>query len=76
MSDSRRSGDQKDIYHQKPLTWWPAREQPLRLLPRHGDPHCLIEWLAQNTLKLIAYPPAYVLLVLMLLVVVQLYNPL
>lgn len=76
MSDSRRSGDQRAIYHEKSLTWWPRAGQPLRLLPRHGDPHCLVEWLAQNMLKAVAYPPAYVLLILTILVVVQLYNPL
>ena len=48
---TRRKGDTRAFDHVKgvPLRLTPTHNEPIRWHPRHGDPSCIIEWLAQTT---------------------------
>lgn len=55
-----------------PLNWHPDHDEPLRLLPRDGEPTCVIEWISQTLIRALAWAPLYtaVVVTLILLVVV------
>lgn len=68
MADTRRKGDKRPYTHDAALTVGP--ESPMRWLPRHGNPFCVIEWTTQHLLRLFASLPAYAALVTLLTLVV------
>jgi hypothetical protein len=43
-------------------------------LPRDGEPTCLLEWLSQWTLRLLAFVPVYVVAVLILTFMVDWFG--
>ncbi len=46
----RRKGDDRSLDRESvPLNLAPTHNDPMRWLPRHGNPTCLIEWLSQGT---------------------------
>lgn len=66
---ARRNGDTRPLESavKERLAWHPAL--PIRWLPRHGQPGCIVEWASQEFVKLSAYLPFYVVLVLVLTLV-------
>jgi hypothetical protein len=74
VQDKRRPGDERPFEHDQDisLTLLPAEGQPFRWLPRHGQPSCIGEWMAQRMVTATAWAPIYIAIVttLTLLVVV------
>lgn len=58
----RRAGDTRPLRNPAGRVTEPM-PGPTRWLPQHGDPFCLLEWLSQSIVKLIAYLPVYVAIV-------------
>lgn len=48
--------------------------QPFRWLPRQGEPSCVVEWISQTVIKIIAYLPVYTAIVVTLVLLVQLFG--
>lgn len=55
----------------RPLTFRPQTDRPFRWLPRHGAPICVAEWMAQALVRLTAWLPFYIALVVTVILVVQ-----
>jgi hypothetical protein len=55
------------------MKFWPP-DGPFRWAPKHGDPQCLAEWTTQAMIKLLAFLPVYVAVVVTLLLVVAIYG--
>lgn len=68
----RRSGDVRpfESANRDRLAWHPS--MPIRWLPRHGQPGCLLEWFSQRLIVLSAYLPIYVAVVATLTLIVVL----
>lgn len=77
MRHGQRSGDdlpfKKSRYAK--LAWWPAEGEPFRWLPRHGEPLCIGELVAQKIVKTVAWLPVYVAIVVTLVLIVQVFAP-
>lgn len=54
------------------VTFKPPSDRPLRLLPRHGEPKCVVEWASQMFVKALAYAPLYIAFIVTLTFVVTL----
>lgn len=52
----------------------PNGRYPSRWLPRHGKPVCMVEWLSQNTVKLLAHLPVYTAVVATLTLLVLIFG--
>lgn len=54
MNDERRRGDERPLEDDPKvsLTFWPAHNQPIRWLPRHGAPLCILEWGSQHFIRI------------------------
>lgn len=76
MTDERRVGDKRPLRHESTvsLTWIPARNEPFRWLPRHGDPFCIAEWFSQRSIKLVAWLPVYTAIIVALMVLVLVFG--
>jgi hypothetical protein len=76
-SDRRRTGDDRPYKHTAgvPLNLHPAHDEPFRWLPRNGEPSCIGEWLSQQTIRLVAWLPFYIALMVTLIVVIQTVHP-
>ena len=63
MTYVRRLGDDRPFRRdpETPLCWRPAT--PVRWLPRHGEPWCVIELIAQTFVKALAWAPIYTALI-------------
>lgn len=74
MTYQRRMGDARPLKRDSAsnLTWRPGR--PVRWLPRHGDPFCVIEWMSQKTIKSMAYLPVYTAVVITLVLLVLIFG--
>lgn len=74
MAYVRRSGDTRpfESARKERLAWHPTL--PIRWLPRHGNPGCLVEWLSQGIVKWAAYLPVYIAIIVALTVVVVLLG--
>lgn len=68
----RRTGDVRpfESANRDRLAWHPS--MPIRWLPRHGQPGCLLEWFSQRLIVLSAYLPIYVAVVATLTLIVVL----
>ena len=55
----------------RPPTWRHRRGDENHLLPRHGEPYTMYEWLVHRVIKLLACLPVYVVLVTTLTLVVK-----
>jgi hypothetical protein len=77
VTDERREGDTRPLEHDArvSLTLTPAEDRPFRWLPRHGQPYCIGEWATQHVIRLLAWAPLYVALIVTLILVVQLGHP-
>lgn len=62
----RRSGDVRPLASEEPerLAWHPT--MPIRWLPRHGQPGCLVELVSQAIVRASAYLPIYTAIVVTL----------
>lgn len=71
MADYRRNGDTRPIKHPPgiPLTRQISREYPLRWLPRHGEPFCVIEWFIQAIARILVYLPVYISIVVTIMLI-------
>lgn len=68
-----RPGDPRPFEDsRRPLTVLP--KMPFRGFPRHGSPYCVGEWVAQSTLRLLARRPAYVAVVVTLILLIQILG--
>lgn len=69
----RRAGDVRPLTSNRPerLAWHPT--MPIRWLPRHGQPGCLVEMLSQAIIKWSAYLPVYTAVVVTVTLVVVLW---
>jgi hypothetical protein len=70
-----RKGDTRPLVFPKAhvLAFWP--EKPLRWLPRHGEPICVIEWVTQNIVKTLAHPFVYFSLLAVSSALVAVFGP-
>lgn len=68
MPDTRRKGDARPYHHDATLMFGP--QSPMRWLPRHGRPYCVIEWATQHSIRRLATFPAYAALILLLTLIV------
>jgi hypothetical protein len=77
-SDRRREGDDRPFRKAAgvPLNLHPAHDEPFRWLPRQGEPSCIGEWLSQQTIRLVAWLPIYIALIVTLIIVIQVVHPL
>lgn len=55
------------------LTWSMTEYSSFRWLPKHGKPSSVFEWLSQNFVKLIAWLPVYIAIVVTLIFLLQIY---
>lgn len=71
---ARRNGDTRPLESpvKERLAWHPF--QPIRWLPRHGQPGCLLEWFSQRVIVLSAYLPIYTAVVVTLTLAVVLWT--
>jgi hypothetical protein len=53
----------------------PAEDRPFRWLPRHGQPYCIGEWAAQHLIRLAAWLPVYIAVIVTLIVAFQVFHP-
>lgn len=76
MTDTRRVGDKRPFKHDpdQTLTLIPVHGEPFRWLPRHGDPSCVLEWLSQKLIKVIAFLPVYVAIVVTMSLLLQIFG--
>lgn len=58
-----------------PLSLTPKRGHPLRWLPRHGAPVCIVEWLSQRTITGLARLPIYTAVIVTAIIVIQTAHP-
>lgn len=49
-------------------------DEPLRLLPRHGEPFCLLEWVTQKTVKVVAYLPIYTAIIVTIVLLLEIFG--
>lgn len=70
MPYSRRKGDTRPFEspNKERLAWHPFL--PVRWLPRHGQPGCILEWTSQRFVKLSAWLPFYTAVVVTLTAIV------
>lgn len=70
----RRSGDVRpfESANRDRLAWHPS--MPIRWLPRHGQPGCLLEWFSQRVIVLSAYLPVYIAVIVTLTLLVVLWK--
>lgn len=67
-----RRGDSRPVdKHPPQLNWRPAA--PVRWLPRHGVPWCVIEWISQKVILSSARLPIYITIVTALTVIAILW---
>lgn len=67
----------RDLKNHSPsnLTWKIPRDQEcFRFLPRHGKPASIYEWVIQKLIKLIAWLPVYIAIVVTLTFLVVLFG--
>lgn len=38
---------------------WTVMDRPIRWLPRHGEPYCVLEWISQMLVRAVAFLPVY-----------------
>lgn len=71
MPDQRRQGDNRPYRHRGsiPLAHWIDHRNPIRWLPKHGDPFCIVEKLAQTIVKLLVLLPVYIAIVVTIMLV-------
>ena len=71
---ARRNGDTRPFESpvKERLAWHPLL--PIRWLPRHGQPGCLIEWVSQKFVRLSAWLPFYIAVIATLTLVVVLFR--
>lgn len=62
---------QNDKRHK--LSWDLTLHESFRWLPRQGRPSSVLEWLSQTTVKIIAWLPIYIAIVVTIILLVQLY---
>jgi hypothetical protein len=77
MTDSRRAGDTRPFHHPNNnggLRLTPPPGHPIRWLPRHGEPVCILEWIAQHLIKILAWTPVYIAVIVTLTLVVQIFG--
>lgn len=73
MADRRRRGDTRPLTKDSNgLTWKPGR--PVRWLPRHGDPYCVLEWTSQRAIKTLALLPVYIALVVTVMLMIMIFG--
>lgn len=58
----------------RPASFGPTPLGHFRWLPRHGPPVCVVEWLAQALVRLTAWLPFYIALVVTLILLVQAWG--
>ena len=56
---------------ERPRAWRHHRGEENHLLPRHGEPLTVYEWLLQHLLKSLACLPVYVVVTILLVLVVR-----
>ncbi len=74
MADLRRRGDTRPLIRDdvNPLSWKPTR--PVRWLPRHGAPYCVLEWTTQHAVKILALLPVYTAIVVTLVLLMVIFG--
>ena len=74
--DSRRVGDKRPMRHPNNtgLTWHLFTGGPFRVLPRHGEPFSVYEWVTQKTIKTIAFLPIYTAIIVTLVLMIQVFG--
>jgi hypothetical protein len=67
----RREGDDRPFHYDGPML---KTQRPIRWLPRHGDPTCVLEFWSQQFVKWAAYLPVYTAIVATLTLVAILLD--
>ena len=78
MSDERRTGDVRPENRPEGvgLTMFPHDGlSQVRWLPRHGEPLCILDWVSQSTVRLLAWLPFYTALIVTLMLAIELFHP-
>jgi hypothetical protein len=76
MTNYLRRGDTRP-FRRNPnvgLSWRPLIQAPIRWLPRHGDPFCVLEWISQKAIKTLAYLPVYIAVVTTITLIVLIFS--
>lgn len=76
MIDTRRVGDNRPLKRDPSirLKWAPSIHAPLRWLPRHGEPFCMVEWMSQKVISSLAFLPVYTAIIVTLVLLVQIFG--
>lgn len=76
MSDTRRAGDRRPFIRDPNvnLTWIPSLHEPIRWLPRNGEPFSVAERTSQIIIKTIAYLPIYIAIIVTAVLLVQIFG--
>lgn len=72
MKDTRRKGDNRPFTNSNKIirSLKLKRGEPMRLLPKHGEPYCMTEWIFQYLISALAHLPIYTAIIVTITLIV------